>query len=136
MLTMIATLFLQVAATAAPPPDLIEASDVLAYCRTLLAKSASDKFNEHAAFIVRTPEARHYFVPLPSSGRDDLLLWRGRIPKGTVAIVHTHRDMRGAASKLDVMTARRLGIPVYILTARRIVKTDGQVTTVVRKGKW
>jgi hypothetical protein len=135
MLTMIATLFLYAATTAAPA-DLVDDPDVLAYCRTLLAKSAADKLNEHGAFVVRTSAGRYYFVRWPPLGRNDLLIWRGRIPAGTVAIIHTHPDMRGSASKYDAMTAQRTRVPVYILTARRIVKTDGEVTTVVRKGKW
>jgi hypothetical protein len=136
MLTLVASLFLQLAATPAPPPDLIEHPDVLSYCRSLVTQSEA-KDHEEGAFVVRNRDGLVYFVPWPPSRLRHMLFWRGRIPEGTIAIVHTHAPpMDGVVSKHDGATARRTGLPVYILTPRRIVKTTGDATAVVKKGKW
>ncbi len=139
MLTMLATLLLQIAATAAPadlPPDLLDDPDVLSYCRALVQRSAAKDFDEHGAFVVRTPEGRHYFVEWPSNGSSNVLIWRGRVPEGVVAIVHTHPPLRYTPSKFDAAAARRFGVPVYILTPRRIIRTTGDKPEVVKIGRW
>lgn len=134
MLALLASLFLQLAA--APAPDLIEDPDVLGYCRSLVAKSEGQEA-ERGAFVVRNREGLVYFVAWPPSRIPHMLFWRGRIPEGTIAIVHTHAPpLSGVVSKHDAETARRTGIPVYILTPHRIVKTTGDATVVVKKRKW
>ncbi|MGZ5446347.1 MAG: Mov34/MPN/PAD-1 family protein [Thermoanaerobaculia bacterium] len=110
-------------------------ADVLSYCRSLVAKAAAERDATQGAFVIRNGDGLLYFVPWPPS-RSSLLRWRGRVPPGTVAIVHTHPPMRAVPSEFDAATAQRLGLPVYILTPLRIVKTTGDKTDVVKNGKW
>lgn len=134
MLTVVVSLFLQITATAAPV-DVMQDADVLSYCRSLVAKSAAERDATQGAFVIRNGDGLLYFVPWPPS-RSSLLRWRGRVPRGTVAIVHTHPPMRAVPSQIDAATAIATGLPVYILTPLRIVKTTGDKTEIVRNGKW
>jgi proteasome lid subunit RPN8/RPN11 len=77
-----------------------------------------------------------YFVVWPPSGEKDLLRWYGRVPEGTVAIVHTHPPWLPAASSLDLRTARETQIPVYVLTPFRISKMTGGPSAVTLEGDW
>lgn len=42
--------------------------------------------------------------------------WEGRMPEGTVAIVHTHPRTFPEPSRNDVIASNRLGIPVIVVT--------------------
>jgi hypothetical protein len=77
-----------------------------------------------------------YFVVWPPSDERDTLRWYGRFPEGTVAILHTHTAWKPAASPLDIRTARRTRIPVYVITPFAISKTSGEGSEVVVEGDW
>lgn len=119
-----------------PAPDLIHDPVVLSFCRFLVAKSEAERLHEQGAFVVRTREGLLYFVAWPRGDERNRLRWHGRFPDGTIAIVHTHSPNDAEPSKLDVAAASRSGIPVYVLTPRRIVRTDGDTTDVVVDGDW
>jgi proteasome lid subunit RPN8/RPN11 len=129
-------MFLFPIAAPAPAPDLIHEPVVLSFCRSLLEKAVEEAHREQGAFVVRTPDGLLYFVMWPPSEEKNRVRWYGRFPDGTVAMVHTHAPHRREPSELDLAAARRTGVPVYVLTAGRVVKTDGQTTRVLMEGEW
>ena len=56
--------------------------------------------------------------------------WSGRMPDGTVAIVHSHPRTLPDPSKNDVDEAHRLGIPVIVVTP------DAVTMVMPRDGTW
>ena len=91
---------------------------------------------EHAAFIVREDDQTLSFVDWPYVAQQAKAQYRGRIPRGTVAIVHTHPNERPVPSPDDVALAQRIALPVYVLTRTEISRTaDGRVKTLV-VGDW
>jgi hypothetical protein len=65
--------------------------------------------------------------------------WKGPVPAGAVAIVHTHPAMVDPRpSSQDIETARRIGIPVYAVSRAGIWKAepDGLVVAVDDKDWW
>ena len=91
---------------------------------------------EEALFIVRDAEGQLSFVRWPSRGLAHQTHWVGALPRGAVAIAHTHRNWVPEPSGVDIHTARRSGLPVYVVTRTRITRTDGRETTTVAAGKW
>jgi len=122
--------------TPAAAPELLQDPIVLSFCRLLAMKAADARFGEQGAFVVRSSDGLLYFVAWPPAQEKDLLRWYGRFPEGTVAILHTHAPSLWSASKLDMAVARRLNIPVYVITPRRITKTVGGPSLIVREGEW
>ena len=91
---------------------------------------------EEAMFIVREGDGRLSFIRWTSLGIPHQARWVGAVPKGAVAIAHTHPNWRWRPSHVDERTARSSGLSVYVVTRDRIVRTNGgQATTVVR-GEW
>lgn len=141
MFTTVASVLLPLATaigsmTPAAQPELLQDPVVLSFCRVLAAKAADARFGEQGAFVVRSKDGLLYFVAWPPAQEKDLLRWYGRFPEGTVAILHTHEPSLWSASKLDTSVARRMNIPVYVITPRRITKTVGGPTMIVREGEW
>ena len=91
---------------------------------------------EEAMFIVRDAEGRLSFVRWDSLGAPYAARWKGGVPEGAVAIAHTHPHGRPHPSRADNETARKIGLPVYVLTRDRIVRTDGDRTVTVVHGHW
>lgn len=92
--------------------------------------------NEEAMFIVRGPDGRLSFVRWTSLGVPLKARWTGAVPPGTIAIVHTHPNSRPRPSEVDAATARRLGLPVYVLTHARITRTLGGDSATLVRGDW
>lgn len=128
MLALLPWLLLQLAPA---PMDVIRDPVVLDFCRLLVRKAASERFQEQGAFVARTKEGTLYFVVWAPGEEKNLLRWRGRFPAGTIAIVHTHPAWQPDASKLDRRAARRAGVPVYVLTPARISRTTGEASAIV-----
>ncbi len=91
---------------------------------------------EHAAFVVRSASGSLSLVSWETSGQPDCARWDGPFPNGTVAIVHTHPNWLPLPSGIDVRTAARTRVPVYVLTSGRISKTNGVSIEIVASGEW
>ena len=91
---------------------------------------------ESAAFLVRTPNGGLSFIPWTGSEYENEARWVGPIPKGVIAIAHTHGNRYPRPSKVDARTARRTGLPVIVITAYRIVKTTGGKPQLVARSDW
>jgi hypothetical protein len=84
----------------------------------LLARSVTQgPEREAAAFLVVTEEGMRC-VLWPHDSRSRKQGFRGSIPAGTVAIAHTHPDRTELRepSAMDRLEARRLGMPIYVVT--------------------
>lgn len=91
---------------------------------------------EEAMFIVREADGRLSYVRWESRGTPYQARWNGGVPEGAVAIAHTHPYGRPHPSRADSETARKLGLPVYVLTRDRITRTDGDRAVTVVTGQW
>jgi proteasome lid subunit RPN8/RPN11 len=116
--------------------DLIHEPVVVSFCEILVRKAKSEREAEQAAFVVRTAGGILYFVWWPANGERNSAQWRGSFPLGTVAIVHTHPPWLPAPSNVDVTTARRTGVPVYVVTRSGISMTSGGPPVTLIEGEW
>lgn len=91
---------------------------------------------EQAMFIVRGADGRLSFVRWDSLAVPRHAQWNGPVPAGVVAIVHTHPNAMPRPSTMDIRTAERSRLPVYVVTHSRVMKTASGETTVVWKGDW
>jgi hypothetical protein len=92
-------------------------------------------YREQASFIVRTPSGALTFVLWPAPEEANVQRYRG-VPRGTVAIAHTHPNGLPLRSAIDRGTAMSTHVPVYVVTKTKITLTDGRKTRVVVDGEW
>jgi hypothetical protein len=50
--------------------------------------------------------------------------WSGRMPEDTAAIIHSHPADLREPSLHDALVARKLGIPVFVVTPRGVTRAD------------
>lgn len=91
---------------------------------------------ERSAFLVRDRKGRLELVPWVFGAETMRATYRGAIPAGTVAIVHTHPNAAPYPSRGDAELARRLALPVYVLTRHSVTLTHGSRTELVARGDW
>lgn len=63
-------------------------------------------------------------VPWPASREFRRATWRGAVPDGAIAIVHTHPAPLPWPSHADRRTARATGLPVVVVTTQCLVYVD------------
>ena len=91
---------------------------------------------EHAAFIV-VDEWGELQLSRWAWGAESLRAsYHGKIPRGTLAIVHTHPMDLPNPSPDDIALARKLGMMVYVITRTSVTSTDGSRTTRIAYGDW
>ncbi len=78
------------------------------------------RHTEEAAFIVGNADGRLALIRWPEAGEPDTSRWTGPLPEGVVAIVHTHPNWNPLPSKIDIRTAQRSRLPVYVVTRTEI----------------
>ena len=91
---------------------------------------------EEAAFLIRDAHGATFFLRWRADGELNRATWRGPIPAGTVAIVHTHPNWLPMPSNIDARVARETSLPVYVVTLTRIARTDGGKPLLVARGDW
>jgi hypothetical protein len=94
------------------------------------------RHTEQAGFIVRKPGGQLTLVRWPDAGEPDTSRWAGKLPDGAIAIVHTHPNWEPLPSKIDIRTAQRSHLPVYVITRNEISKTLGGSPQIVLSGDW
>jgi proteasome lid subunit RPN8/RPN11 len=70
---------------------------------------------ERAAFLIRESDGTLTLVPWPEGGYRHAT-WRGAIPARAVAVLHTHPYREPNPSPRDRAEARRLALPVGVIT--------------------
>lgn len=131
MLVVLAMVTVARAAAAAADPQFLSVSWEL-----LKTARYGQTTKEHAAFLVSDSRGGLELVRWAWGAETLRASYRGAIPEGTIAIVHTHPNTSPNPSGDDVATARRLGIPVYVLTRSAVTRTDGVRTETVAWGDW
>lgn len=91
---------------------------------------------EQAAWAVADASGRVTFIMWPFNHEARAARFRGAIPANIVAIVHTHPNARPMPSYDDSLTAKRLRIPVYVVTRSGLTVTNGIRTDYVITGDW
>jgi len=120
--------------------DLVLRDDVLRMCADLLKRAGYGSNNyEFAAFVIRDESGRYSSQPFPVQRQFRRAEARGATPAGAVAIIHTHPSNMERPSRQDQLEAKRLGIPIYVLTRWAIQKVDpntGNNVRVVHATDW
>src|SRR6185503_4445452 len=120
-------LFLMLAATLACG-DLCRA-EAAAFYADLLARSGYGRLPvEQGGFLIRESDGSLTFASWPR-GSFQRAFYRGKIPRGAVAVVHTHPRNLPDPSVHDGEEARRVGLPVVVVTPRAITAAwpDGRL---------
>jgi hypothetical protein len=121
-----------------PLPDKIAGSDRIFFTDqgrgyfvdVMRAAAFGMRNTERAAFIVEQNDGSLGCQPWPAWHLQADETFRGVIPKGTLAIIHTHPTYRGKLpSAQDHLEAIRLGIPIYVLTRNDIYKTSTEISS-------
>lgn len=91
---------------------------------------------ERAAFVVLRDGALK-MVPWQTGGYRHAS-FKGSIPEDCIAIAHTHPESAMDPSRVDVAMARRLGLPVLVITPRAltVADTDGNPRRLIRQVGW
>lgn len=105
-----------------------EARDALRDMR--LGTGDGDRDLEVAAWLA-CDGATCRLVPWPASREFRRATWRGAVPAGAIAIVHTHPAPLPWPSHADRRAARATGLPVVVVTTQCLVYVD--VTGRVRR---
>ncbi len=111
---------------------------VLGQLQALVARSGFGRMDvEAAAFLVRDSDSWSV-VPWGDTRRFREQQFTGAIPRGTVAIVHTHPRSLPSPSAGDYREAERLGMPIVVLTPRSITvaRPGGEEEVIVRGRFW
>jgi hypothetical protein len=94
---------------------------------------------EIAAFLVRDARGRFTQVEWPPTFERTAQRYHGTIPRGTVAIFHTHPWLWPKPSPHDLDAARRTRLPIFALTRDYIYVVDpdtGESERLVYRTDW
>lgn len=81
--------------------------------------------DEVAAWLLREPDGRDRLVLWPPTNRPRSHAWRGPVPAGAIALLHTHpASGNPLPSAPDRDVARRFGLPVYTISRWAIYRVD------------
>ncbi len=95
--------------------------------------------SEAAAFLVRDTRGDVQCLLWPMTNGYQEQTFTGEIPRGTLAIVHTHPHDCPAPSPQDIDEAKALKLPIYVLTRASITLIDpssGEAIPVVKARLW
>ena len=100
----------------------------------LLAEGGYGRFDrERAAFLIREDDGTLTLEPWPNGGFRHAT-FRGTIPARTIAILHTHPASAPQPSARDHAEARRLGVPVVVITPASVIAASAGRTRVLVSG--
>lgn len=90
----------------------------------ILANAMKACEGEQAAFVVRRADRKLAVVHWSTDCSALRKTYRGIIPPNAIAIVHTHPEGRREPSPEDLSEARRIKLPICVLTRRGIWIAD------------
>ena len=97
----------------------LEWTDVVSYARDLVRRNGVDDQYERGAFLIVDSNGVS-MIDWPYQRSYRAANWRGPIPEGAAAVLHTHPNEYPHPSSLDRAEARRIGLPVYVATRTRV----------------
>jgi len=115
--------------------DLCRAEAVAHYAELLAVGGYGRLPVEHAGFLIRERDGTLTFAPW-QRGEFQRARFEGAIPRGTIALVHTHPRRLPQPSRGDLDQAKRLGIPLIVVTPGAVIaaRADGSVDTLFDAG--
>ena len=120
-------------------PGILRDPAVLA-CFAQLVREGEYGFRnfDSAAFLVPHADQSFGCIEWPQTHEFKVARWRGPMPPGVVAVAHTHPLSSPDPSPDNIYEARRIGMPIFILTPNliRVVHADGRVETLVCRRMW
>ena len=109
----------------------LSSPQALRWYDVLLAEGGYGRFDrERAAFLIRERDGSLTLEPWSDGGHHHAT-FRGAIPARTVAILHTHPAKYPEPSARDHAEAKRLGIPVVVITPDGVIATSAGRTRVL-----
>lgn len=114
-------------------PSIAEHRDARRCFARLLELSGHGRLaTERAAFLVWRGDDRYECVVWPATNTLQSAKWNGAWPDNTAAVVHTHPRQLPEPSSHDLSEARRLGLPIFVITPRRwtLVRADGSTAAI------
>ena len=112
--------------------DLCSPEAVDLYAR-LKALAASNRYqSERAAFLVRTDAGLR--AVMWQAGELTEAVYRGPVPKRCLAVIHTHPAIAPQPSRQDIAEARRLRMPIVVVTSGSVIAAlpDGTIRPLAR----
>ena len=94
---------------------------------------------EVAAFIVRDGNGELACQMWPHTASIRAAHYQGAVPAGTVAVAHTHPIYAEQPSRGDIEQAKRIGLPIYVITRWSLYVVDpssGASVAVISQKNW
>ena len=116
--------------------DLYSPEAVQHYARLNAAAALTRRDSERAAFLVRRDDGTLRTIAW-QAGDTTEASYKGRIPVGCIAIIHTHPIAAPHPSRRDLAESQRLNLPIVVITPDGVTAAlpDGSSTQLFG-GKW
>jgi len=113
------------------PGVLRDSAVVTCFVHVLTAGAYGGRNTERAAFLVVQADHSLECRDWPATHEFREARWVGPLPEGVVAVAHTHPLSFPDPSDQDLSEARRLGIPIFVLTPKivTVAHSDGHRET-------
>ncbi len=113
------------------PGVLRDPAVVACFVHVLQAGAYGGRQTERAAFLVMEADRSLQCRDWPATHEFREARWVGPLPEGVVAVAHTHPLSFPDPSDQDLSEARRLGIPIFVLTPKivTVAHSDGHRET-------
>ena len=120
---------------------LDNASALACFAQLLALGGYGQRSEERAAFLILRDDDSHDYNCMLWPARHAFRReeWSGRIPAGTVAILHTHPESNPDPSPHDAKEAQRLGVPIFAITPgdiELVEPRDGRIVILTHGHGW
>src|SRR5688572_12582874 len=114
----------------------IDCSEVIAFGSELIRRNGTGEDFERAAFLVRDGDEMR-MIEWPIARRYRLARWNNAVPKGALAVIHTHPSALPRPSLHDQLEAKRIGLPIFVATRAQlcVVTPEGATDCVSAKSR-
>jgi hypothetical protein len=118
--------------------DLCDSQAIGHYAALLEEGGYGRLSHERAGFLIREDGGALTLGPWAASAGFQRASFRGGIPPGAIAVLHTHPLRAPTPSAGDREEARRIGLPVVVITPAGVVAAmpEGSVRTLVSEPRW
>ena len=114
-------------------------TDAAAHYAALLEDGGYGRFShERAGFLILESGGAVTLAPWNATAGFQRASHRGGIPAGTIAVAHTHPLGAAQPSAGDRDLARRIGLPVVVITPDAVIAAmpDGTIRTLIAGPGW
>jgi len=109
--------------------DLYSSEAAQHYAKLNAIAALNRRESERAAFLVRRHDGTLRTIPWQPGDATEAT-YKGRIPAGCIAIIHTHPIAAPQPSRRDLAESRRLNLPIIVITPDSVnaAMPDGTTT--------